>query len=191
MYRVAGVRVVDGNGRFRHRRAHDRRPYSRAGLRLQSRFVRVASPPAGLRQLAEYEAEHETRGQTWIEVDEKPWETVLWAGWKQPVETRDILLVRDPLWNQAAEDVNLTDEETIHRWRGSCMWGQHEAAHFCYYSSMALLGVDLSAWRPHLDIGTECGWWWGLDDLVVMVDRPVAIGATIGFRDDWAAILTQ
>jgi hypothetical protein len=100
-------------------------------------------------------------------------------------------LVRDPLWNQAAEDVNLTDEETIHRWRGSCMWGQHEAAHFCYYSSMALLGVDVSAWRPHMDIGTECGWWWGLDDLVVMVDRPVAIGATIGFRDDWAAILTQ
>jgi hypothetical protein len=42
-----------------------------------------------------------------------------------------------------------------------------------------------------MDIGTECGWWWGLDDLVVMVDRPVAIGATIGFRDDWAAILTQ
>jgi hypothetical protein len=197
--------------------------YSRVGLRRPSRFVRVASPPAGLRQLAEYEAEHglpepvfvpstgwqqeyyETRGQTWIELYEKPWDTLLWAGWKLPEETREVLAVNllrplnerieegvcDPLWDQSAEDVSLTDEDTIHRWRGSCMWGQHYAPLFCYYSAMALIGVDISAGRPHMDIGTVCGWWWGLDDLVVMVDRPVEIGAAIGFRDDWAAILTQ
>jgi hypothetical protein len=163
--------------------------YKRVGLSAPSRFVRVASPPAGLRQLAEYEAAHglpepvfvpstgwqgeyyETRGRTWIAIDEKPWETVLWAGWKQPWQTRDVLSaelwrplnerivekVRDPLWHQAAEDVNLTDEDNTHRWRGSCMRGQHEAAHFCYYSGMEQLGVDVSAWRLHMDIGAVCG----------------------------------
>lgn len=128
--------------------------YERVGLKVPSRFVRVASPPAGLRQL----------------IDEG---------------------VCDPLWDQSAEDLNLTDEDTIHRWRGSCMWGQHYAPLFCYYSAMALLDVDVSAGRPHMDIGKVCGWWWGLDDLVVMVDRPSQIGAAIVFRDDWAAILNQ
>jgi hypothetical protein len=42
-----------------------------------------------------------------------------------------------------------------------------------------------------MNIGKVCGWWWGLDDLVVMVDRPSQIGAAIVFRDDWAAIVNQ
>lgn len=71
------------------------------------------------------------------------------------------------------------------------MWGQHQAAWLCYYTAMGLFGVDVSSIQPHMEIGKVCGWWWGLDDLVIVVDRPVEIGAAIAFRDDWAAILTE
>ncbi|MDT5014064.1 MAG: hypothetical protein QOD39_224 [Mycobacterium sp.] len=40
------------------------------------------------------------------------------------------------------------------------------------------------------DAGTVHRWrGWGLDDMVILMDRPCQIGAVIGFRDDWAAIL--
>jgi hypothetical protein len=56
---------------------------------------------------------------------------------------------------------------------------------------MGLLGADVSSIQPRIDIGKVCGWWWGLDDLVVVADRPGEIGAAIACRGDWAAILTE
>ncbi len=95
---------------------------------------------------------------------------------------------------KAGELLGTTPQQAL----DNTVYSQHEAGWLSFYDFMIFLGFDeCEKLIPLMNVAQNCGWWWPMDEAVVISDRPESIhrddrgrlhnpdGAAIMYRDGW------
>ena len=64
--------------------------------------------------------------------------------------------------------------ERLQKWSLNCCWGQHEVW-LSFYDTFAEFGIDTGQITGLVEVAKSCGWWWPMEDVVVLTERPALI----------------